>query len=517
MSAVRTRAEEARGSLEARLLGGVLRAEQIPDDVIVAFDPSLFSPKYQPIARAVREVSVAQGTCHPGGVSEWLAQHGMPNETVYAVHRLYEVGAPAEELPMLIQRLTTLGADPAPVRPLVQSGSPPPLPAAAMIWPYSEVVELLSRTTEAPADLLFVTLTVCLGSLLGWRVEHFYARPIYANFFGVLFGPTALAKKSTALYWGEHLTTPEADGVMLLRGLGSVEALYDALQGKPSPRVLVYISELRTVLTAGLRPGTRNLLPELGNLYDLPLHPTLGTKGAKPLDHPWVSLLAAAPTGAVEGLLDVPAITGGFLNRCCIVEVGEPGVIPEPEEPDPRRVRKLQNDLQGLITFWSPGPNKIPVTSEAKEYWDEWYRTWRRELQRQPEEVNAVVGRTHLHARKLALLEAALKKRREITRQGLEWATSIAEVFSAHTLHLFGRVGLSRTARLEQNTMKTVRDHGQISRKDLQRALGGKVEAEAFHRITESLCRIGWLKVVQTRAVRGGQRIVYALGPEAPD
>lgn len=463
-----------------------------------------------PLAKCVHRVELP-GLDEKEDVTDWL-EKGHTVQELNAI--LNEAGKTKVSLPVAISAEAgspAASSAPEPRPSLSADEALPPFPKEAWTGIFAEYRDLVGPTTEAPDSLHWATLFVTVGLFIGRDRYLCTPHPLYPNSFILVVGATGDVRKSTALEYGQELWSLLGRDVRIATGILSAEGIYDRLKETEGTRLLIYEDELRTLLAAAARPGTRNLLGELCKLYRCPRETGLTRRESTKVVKPFVSLIGATTPKWISTGLEEEAVFGGFFNRCLVI-TGEPKpYIAHPEPPAREALEAFAGRLKELTDRLREGPRQMRFDAEAHARWTEWYVAWRERRNSWPDAHQVLTRRTEDHIRKVALVYACLGGRAEIALEDLERAIVIGEHCETLTLRLFGGITLPRSTHLQERILSLIPPEG-LPRRDLQQRIGGNYGREEFAKALAILEELGEVEIDASAATRGpGGKLVKRL------
>jgi hypothetical protein len=361
-------------------------------------------------------------------------------------------------------------------------------------------------STEAADVFHYVALLTVVGAVLGRSVTVLCGRPVHVNVYAMLIGPTG-DRKSTAADLALALLSEVAPEVLLLNGVGSQEGLMERMaEADPASgrqrRTLLAIDEVAALLKKSRRESSGSLLEFITEVFHCPDFKTHATrsKGIH-LEYPTLSILACSTPAWLEAALEEEDILGGFANRFVYVTGPPKPDTPLPPPPDQCALTHL--------TEWIRRVAQKPVrqlgwTPPAERLWSEFYLEWRRALNQLGDHASALLRRTDIYILKFACLAAAMDDAHQITLAHLGPAIDLGRYLAGCTLQLLGELGAPRDCRLERIVeQKLTAAQGQMRRKQLRQALGGRVSGEKLDRILSAMERNGIIRQIDDTHSRG--------------
>jgi hypothetical protein len=367
----------------------------------------------------------------------------------------------------------------------------------------------VGASTEAADEFHYLALLTVLGTALGRSVVLHCGRPVYMNVYAVLAGPTG-DRKSTAAQLALDLLPRVAPHALLLNGVGSQEGLMERMacaQPSGASHTLWYVDEMASLLKKARRESSGGLIEFVTEIFhgpDFMMHSTRSK--AVHLQSPTLSILAGSTPTWLEAALQQEDILGGFANRFVFV-TGQP----KPDNAMP--TRPDQNALADLVA-WIQRAARTPDrevrwSPSGRDLWCDFYVEWRRSTAGCSEEVSALLRRIDHYILKFAAMAAAMDQVSEISDAHLSAAVQLGRYLAGCAWRLLAELGAPSDCRLETLIEQKLREaHGQMTRKQLRQAIGGRVSGEKLDRVLTGMERNGLVRQVNEAGPRGLSRRV---------
>jgi hypothetical protein len=367
-------------------------------------------------------------------------------------------------------------------------------PEEAWRGPFKTYREAMQGTSEAPDTAHFTALWGVAAACLRRRASFYYAFPHYPNVYLVNFGGTGDSKTSAGR---QGLRLLPDDGVKLLRGVGSAEALGDCMkQADEGPAVshLIFIEELATLLTRGGWEGS-TLLSFLTETFDAPDRYEIPfRKNPILLQEPTPTLMAGTTVEWLwKGLREID-VHGGFGNRIFYMTGTPKPPIPLPAKPNAEALATVRADLQRLANH---PPIELFFDGDAQALWKEFYVAWKSTSW--TELTTAAIKRVPAYIVKLSMVYACLEGTSLITNDQLNAAIKVGhygakcadQLMNRHRQHtLQGKCERRVLAALEQRDLAPWQIHraisGSFSAEELARAIRALEAAGAIFRVART-------------------------------
>lgn len=361
--------------------------------------------------------------------------------------------------------------------------------------------------TEAADELHYLALMTVLGAAFARSVVVHCGRPVYLNMYTVLVGPTG-DRKSTAAQLALDLLPQIKPGVLQLNGVGSQEGLMErmASQDEAAP-TLWFVDELASLLKKARRESSGGLLELMTELFHCPDFKTHATRArAIHLSAPTLSILGGSTPTWLETAMQQDDILGGFANRFVYV-TGQPKPDnPLPSRPDARAVQELTTWVRQAVQV---PRRELTLAAGARDKWRDFYVEWRCTTNACNDQVAALLRRIDHYILKFAALAAAMEHASEITSSHLESGIDLGRFLAGCAYRILGDLGASSDARLETLVERKLQEaQGQMRRKQLRQALGGRISGEKLDRVLAAMERNGLLLQTDDKAERGVSRLV---------
>lgn len=487
-----------------------------------------------PVARAVHRVELP-GLAEGEDVTDWFGKtHGgetWPWKNLQAhISGCPRCQARLQEFLTILNETGKVPVSPKPPMPVefaaaperrtagVQLGLPtdlglPTFPEVAFVGPLEMWRGILRRYTNAPDPFLWMSLMAPWGLALCRRVYVAAPRVLYPGNFYLLLSETARARKSTALWIGSELLKALGVPHLFVRGLGSVEGLYQRMAKAPGTPVLLYVDEFRALLSVAQRKVTENIFPRLNTLWDCPDEDEITKVETVRVTEPTVILVAATPLQYIEDRLSEEHFVGGVLNRYLVLvgfrqkaEAWPPPLNRSVIEPVAERLKPLLDRLPVAGREMVPDP-------EARELYQDWFDALERRLDTMGDLLESLLSRLPQHVHKVALGYATLLGEERLTLAAYRPALAVAEYVECVATQLFSHVGLTARARLEARVLESI-GRGKSTAKAIKNYLGGRVSMDDVNRALDALAVGGSVVRDARKTTKGRPYHVYSLAEE---
>lgn len=459
-------------------------------------------------------VRIFRLTCLPakGDVVEWLENGGTPEAFSSLLQSTAETVLPS------IQPSAEAESVEEPLAQMVESDTAPPglnghptltvqsaepddapthidtlgdFPEDAWRGPFKVYREAMVGTSEAPDTAHFSALWGVAAATLRRRASFYYAYPHFANVYLVNFGNTGDSKTSAGR---QGLRLLPDEGVKLLRGVGSAEALGDWMQQSadgPAVSHLLFIEELATLLTRGGWEGS-TLLSFLTETFDAPEKYEIPFRTNPVLvQEPTPTLIAGTTIEWLwKGLREID-VHGGFGNRIFYITGTPKPPIPLPAKPNPEALVEVRAHLHRLASL---SPTELFFMPDAQALWHDFYMAWKTTTW--SELTTAAIKRIPAYIVKLSMVYACLEKTSLITAEQLNAAIKVGhygakcadQLMNRHRQH-------SVQGKCEARVLAVLKDQDLPAWK-IHRRISGSYTAEELGRAIRALESAGVIQEI---------------------
>jgi hypothetical protein len=349
--------------------------------------------------------------------------------------------------------------------------------------------DVVAPCTEAPEVFHLGSFVAAVGCLIGRRAWVRAPQHIFPNYYCLLVGKTANARKTTAYQFAVDLFDEVQeliydDHAKRLNGLASPEGLALAMKYRDSPepyRILGIEDEFRSLITKGSQRAVANLIPKITELFNSPRTFEVNTKNNPILvRNPFLCLLAASTRAWFEQSLTQRDVSGGFLNRWLLFEGQAEKELPTPPPVEQHPWENLVLEVADAIHSAS---GVFRFSGKADEYYKDFYHVTRVEFD------SEATSRTDLHGRKLGLLYAILANRKDnlIHLEDIEAGTEVAKYCARVAEPIAACLDVSLQRGLEERVVSRIATKPGIDRREMYRSL--HISSPELYRILEYLVK----------------------------
>lgn len=401
---------------------------------------------------------------------------------------------------------------PTPVDPDEDS---PVLPEDAWVGLFAKYRELVGGTTEASDNYHYADFLVALGCTLGHRVNVHYAGPIYPNFYVCNIGRTGESRKTTAANRAKRLCNKlnsneddEYKAYQTLNQIGSIEHLYDSLNGKKRVR-LIYYPELGSLMAKAQQSGSANVITDLTNLWDTPERVNPSTRRYDVnCELPFVSILACSTLEWLYKYMSLENIYSGFANRWNFI-YGEPKPpMPDPPPVDEKKELELLQEIND-VRKWAaerPGDGTIGKSAEAEDLWREYYTEFFNDMVNKTGLLPELMIRIPVFIWKIALLYACQDKCGIIRRSDLLRAIRVGQFLERSMRTVFRGFSSTENRKKEDRLIDYLKKVGAKDYRSIYRGLN--MSADELMKLAIPLKKAGIIYELQISKGKMGLSLV---------
>ena len=357
--------------------------------------------------------------------------------------------------------------------------------------------QAMAKTCSASDNFHFAGFLTVIGSQLGKSVYYDDGgEELYPNLFTLIVGAAGWAKKDSALRRAMRFSKELDETLTMVYGLSSIEGFIDRLvheqkelQTKglsPTPlRILLRMSELKSLIAKASRQGTADIIPRICEAYDCP--PFIDTPGRTHYaraDEPVLSVYACTSPGWLRSL-QVEDLESGFGSRMLFVPGDPKPLWPKKHRPDPLFFYPLVETVKKRLDAFRTMPRAFSFTPDAEAIWNKWVIP-HDALRSDNDTINLMAARDPTTCIKTALIHAALDDAQGIEPAHLHAAIAFVEWLHEVRFPLFAGHGMTPTAEIDQKIIKQVKKTGGMWWRDIRRGLQ-RIDHEVFEKRMRSL------------------------------
>ena len=393
------------------------------------------------------------------------------------------------------------------------------IPTAGFIGSYMKYTDY----QESPSSYHFWVALSVLSSILqrrAWVSKGVYN--VFPNMFMILVAPSGRCRKSRALNLGTELvqdfdfmniiadkTTPESMLEALMTGTKNLTRVEDQNQGVIDLNVdstgFIKAGELSVFLNK--QTYTSGMVNLLTDLYDCPKKFKYLTRNKKPieLNNVAVTFVGASTPDWLATSLPEAAFEGGFMSRIIfVVKHYKDRSIALPMDPPRGMFEDLQKQLMQIRKLFR---GRIELSQAARK----WYVNWYHKLENTPMEDESLSGfleRKPDTVLKVALLlTSSSNPEKKLIQEGdMIQAEKIVSWTQSRMFNAFKNDDMTHLCRLGQKVLDILEQKGEVSRREIMRKLGSKINGtKDLQEIEQILEESGRMEVVHGIANKGGR------------
>ena len=389
---------------------------------------------------------------------------------------------------------------------------------------YRSAFDLYRRGThginEVCPEYNFGSLVTTIGASLGRSVYlGFGDTKIYPNFFTLLIGRSALARKTTAQRQAISVLRDADSNVEVVDGIATAEGLIGLL-AEPAPdereameavegylerlnatsddeglRVLFRLSEQASLLKKAKQGGSEGIIQRLTDVFDNPRSLRNPTRN-QPLTaiNPSVSMLSASTKEWYEESLSADDIRGGFANRFCYFVATPMPKVPRARESKSAAINALVALLTETRARYQGKHIGFTWDEESGKFFDDWYIKTMHNIENVKNELaQTALVRVDLMVKKLALIYAVIENNEDdlmLHLTHIQTAAEVGEYWIEVIKDIYSRFAKNDQSRAEQWVIAFLeRVGGTEKRREAQRHFSGN--AEEFNKAVRALHEAG--------------------------
>ena len=395
----------------------------------------------------------------------------------------------------------------------------PELPDDVWSGWFRQFRDWVTPTTDGALEAIFGVAAVTVGLAAGRDAAVHYGRPLFANLYVLLVGPTGAPRKTTVVGRGLAVLRRafDEDFLRISRSIGSAEGLLEWFcreetkrQGRttrvvlapiPGQRVLYEEAELTNLLTKLGRSGTANLQEVLLALYDGEDYTPRTRTRPITVREPFFAMVGATTPENLETRLEAVHVESGLLPRFATFYARPRPPIAYPEPPDEHGLSHLAGYLQDVFRHAQDlkrsGRALLELSPEAREVWTATFTDYTRLARTTPGPAAHILLRVPMQVMKFALIYALQAGRSELSVEDLDRAKLVGDYLVATARLLPGSLVKAPVAKVEEKilqALKRVEPGRWVTGSAIHRLVGGRVDAPTLHRALEALVHLGRLE-----------------------
>lgn len=380
----------------------------------------------------------------------------------------------------------------------------------------SWIKEYLKYTQGQESPDLFhiwVAMTM-IASILDRKVKlHRGYYELFPNIFVILVAGAGRCRKSTALRMGTSLINEDSleaqiqntprifaqkiTNARLIEFLAEgVEA--DLAEGTINFRAsgLIAAPELSSFLGKGAME--KGIITTLTDLYDCPEEWTKSTKssGTNRLENVYLNMIGASTGKWLRNAIPGEAVGGGFISRSIFVyqdQAKQP--IAFPEDNIPEDAEEIKQNLVDDLATMSNLEGNFSFSSEAKEWYRDWYENEAQELQQTQDE--AFFSRWPQHLLKVAMIcSVAQNDKLELTLNNMQRAKMYLDAVYSNIEPVINTMTVAESELPTNKVLGLIRRRGEVDHETLSRYTKKFVKSEGLKSIIETLEDSGEIEAV---------------------
>jgi hypothetical protein len=365
-------------------------------------------------------------------------------------------------------------------------------------------IEFTDNTESAPIFNKWAAISV-ISSALQKKVRFNLGRiPIYSNMYIVLVAEPGFARKTQAISWSYKILK-DISTIKVTADAITMEAMIiemeDFKQGVPEDAatvsscgphhsITVHSKEFETFL--GQKADNARKIVFLTDIFDAddrPFSYKTKNQGANEIRNAFLTLLAAATPDSLASSLPNIAIGGGLTSRVLFIWAKDKHKkIPIPEHSQRTLVLKdlLKDDIINIHRM----DGVYRFDEKCKQFWIDWYMAYD---DRDPKRIckdpafNTWYSRKPLHILKTCMCVSAARSPELLFRKkNLEDSIKFIEEVEAKMGNTFSAVGRSEITADVDLILKTIKQHGSITERELMQLVWRDIDSNKFKNVMET-------------------------------
>jgi hypothetical protein len=388
--------------------------------------------------------------------------------------------------------------------------SPTQFPTSGYVGVAADFASLYSSCYESPKEFLYVDALALIGAGVSGRVRADFDLPVQPRLYVLKVAKSAWRRKSTSTRLAElfvrsaleQTSLDSCDHPTIIYGVGSAEGLGKVLEPSKvckdneesghyqfTKRVVLSFDEFRRFEAKSGITGSV-LLPMVNELYESNRYDNLTLASPIRVDDGHLSFVSNTTEETFKNALNAAEFRDlGFLNRLFTLVSDSRKRVAKPKAPSEELLApiraKLATYFGALPPLDEPGHATkevvIPLNAAADRLWEKWYCDL--------PETDETARLDNLGMRLMGLL-AFTDGRNEIDEELLRSVLDILEYQRQVRLVYRPIEAENPSARMEQKILRTIRQHGPLSRRELYKhthaeRAGARVLTDAMRSLTQ--------------------------------
>lgn len=380
----------------------------------------------------------------------------------------------------------------------------------------TEYVRRVGTCTEAPDSFHLAGFLAAVGIGLGRSVWATQSRRIYPNLYLAIIGDSGRGRKSTALHMAIEMLRKVDPGPVLLKSLGSSEALLEQLaeaemtdeqksafhERGVSPkvmhrRVILCFDEISQFLQKSRNDSSSSLIQTVVEAFDCPEQLDHTTRRLKLVAHvPTLSFMGCSNAFWLERFSTLSEVLGGFSNRFIYIDGERKPPMPKP--PPPPAMNDLVEQIHTALARYRNNPKELEFTPAADELWARWYCECY-ELPTHSNTASILFQRAQVNAIKIATIYAVLDRETHIDTRHLEAGIGLVLYSGRVVSGSLGTVGENDSSKMERKILAYLKRVGARTARDIYTYVDGFANMKAVRDCLDALSANGVLAMEQGR------------------
>jgi hypothetical protein len=361
-----------------------------------------------------------------------------------------------------------------------------------------------TQESEAPTSYHIAACLSCIAGVLErkvWIKEGF--GNLFANSYFVLVGAPAVRKTAAMKFMRDILEKIKGvaiapDGITQRRLYTEIEdsTKFFSYQGKEFPHASYNIIADEWAFFMGERDI--KFITALIKLYDCQETFKYFTQheGENIVTNTWVNMIGGIQPEVISTVIPVQAIGSGFTSRIIFVFEETPRHLnPDPNFPVDKQKAILEK-LQSIYLL----NGEWKKTPEAQQWYNEWYLSKNRNIIND-KRFESYLHRKPQHLLKLALLFSISRtygKSLNIEVIDMQTAKQWLDEIELKMPMVYGSFGLSSEAGIVHNIMHLIRQHKEMAKADIVRAIWRDGDHDKIEKAIITLSKMKTIKILNS-------------------
>lgn len=355
-----------------------------------------------------------------------------------------------------------------------------------------------TEDTEVPAAFAVWSGMITIAAALGRDcfVDYGYYT-LYPNMYIVLIGPSAVAKKSTAIKFAAKMIRQVTPSINILSQKMTPEALIGALSGLdakegdtmivPAAVGVALVSEFATLVDKGaFKSGMIGILTDLYDAENFEYRTK--SRGTETVKNPCLSIIGGSTLHWIKECIPLVSVGGGFTSRIVFVfSKGSGRLVPWPQMSMENKLRMADicHDLNEIAKMRGP----FALTEDARKVYDKEYIDFRKHSELlEDENLGGYAGRrADILIKVSMLISASSSSDRLITERSMSVALSILKRAEESMPGVLRVITSNEVGDIFEQIIRYMMQHKTVNKAELTRKFLPKITAMELESMMRTL------------------------------